>query len=213
MDSIKQKWIEARLKKAADRLEAHGFKADIFGTKQEAREAVLNRLRPGTRVAIGGSVTIRDLDILETLKERGNILLDHWAPGLSRDDSLRIRRSQMTADVFLGSSNAVTMNGELVNVDGAGNRVNSMTFGPGVVLLVCGFNKVVEDVQEGMKRIRDVAAPMNARRLNLDLPCAKLGKCVDCNASSRICRVLVVLERQPLSTEIHVILVGEELGY
>jgi hypothetical protein len=119
----------------------------------------------------------------------------------------------MTSDLFLSGVNAITMNGELVNIDFAGNRVNAMSYGPGKVILVAGYNKIVEDVQEAIKRIKNVAAPLNARRLNIDVPCAKLGRCVDCNSPNRICRVVVILERKPALTDILIILVGEELGY
>jgi hypothetical protein len=119
----------------------------------------------------------------------------------------------MVADLFLSSSNAVTLNGELVNIDGVGNRVNSTNFGPGKVILVVGYNKIVEDVQEAIQRIKNVAAPLNARRLNVDVPCAKVGKCVDCNSPNRICRAIVIHERKPSLTDILVILVGEELGF
>jgi hypothetical protein len=105
------------------------------------------------------------------------------------------------------------MNGELVNIDGAGNRVNGTIFGPGKVIVVAGYNKIVEDVQEAIKRTKNVAAPMNAKRANLDVPCAKLGRCVDCNSPNRICRVVVIHERKPMLTNILIILVGEELGY
>jgi hypothetical protein len=119
----------------------------------------------------------------------------------------------MTSDLFLSSVNAVTLNGELVNVDGIGNRVNSTNFGPGKVILIAGCNKIVEDVQEAIKRIKNVAAPLNARRLNIDVPCAKVGRCVDCNTPSRICRVVTIHERKPSLTDILIILVGEELGF
>ncbi|OGP63335.1 MAG: lactate utilization protein C, partial [Deltaproteobacteria bacterium RBG_13_53_10] len=168
---------------------------------------------PETKVGVGGSVTIREVGILDQLRAKGHLVYDHWAPGFSREDSLRIRKSQMTCDLFLSSSNAVTMSGELVNIDGAGNRVNSITFGPGKVILVSGYNKLVEDVQEAIKRIKNVVGPMNARRLKIDLPCAKTGRCVDCNSPDRFCRAVVILERKPLLTDILVILVGEELGY
>jgi hypothetical protein len=105
------------------------------------------------------------------------------------------------------------LNGELVNIDGSGNRVNSTVFGPGKVILVAGYNKIVGDVQEAIKRIRNVAAPINAKRLNVDVPCAKLAKCVDCNSPNRICRVVVIHERRPSLTDILIILVGEELGF
>jgi hypothetical protein len=213
MDSVKQGWIQERLMRAAERLEAHDFKASCVRTKEEAVEEIWRQITPGMKVGVGGSVTIREVGILDQLKAKGHHVYNHWAPGLSLEDSLRIRRSQMVCDLFLSSSNAVTMNGELVNIDGSGNRVNSITFGPGKVVLVSGYNKLVEDVQEAIKRIKNVAAPMNAKRLKLDLPCAKVGKCVDCNSPDRFCRALVILERRPSFTDMLVILVGEELGY
>jgi hypothetical protein len=103
--------------------------------------------------------------------------------------------------------------GEPVNIDWAGNRVNSTIFGPGRVIFVAGYNKIVEDVQEAIKRIKNVVAPLNARRLNIDVPYAKLGQCVDCNSPNRICRVVVIHERKPSLTDILIILVGEELGF
>jgi len=105
------------------------------------------------------------------------------------------------------------MNGELVNIDGAGNRVNSTVFGPGKVILIAGYNKMVENVQEAIKRVKNVSAPLNAKRLNLDLPCVRAGRCIDCNSPARICRVIVIHERKPILTDILIILVGEELGY
>jgi hypothetical protein len=119
----------------------------------------------------------------------------------------------MTSDLFLSSVNAVTMNGELVNIDGMGNRVNATNFGPKQVILVAGYNKIVADVESAIKRIKNVTAPMNAARLNLDVPCAKLGKCVDCNSPNRMCRIVVIHEWKPTWTDILVILVREELGY
>jgi len=158
-------------------------------------------------------MTIRELGVLDQLKARGNTVFDHWVPGLSREESLEIRKAQMSSDLFLSSSNAITMNGELVNIDGVGNRVNAINFGPKKVILVAGFNKIAGNVDEAIKRVKGEAAPPNARRLSLDVPCAKLGWCVDCNSPDRACRVIVIHERKPLLTDILVILVGEELGY
>ena len=213
MDAVKQEWIEERLKRAAERLQAHDFKASCFRTKEEAGDEVLKHITPQMKVGVGGTVTVRDLGLVERLESQGNIVFDHWKPGLSKERLSEVRKLQLTCDVFLSSVNAVTLNGELVNVDGAGNRVSAMTFGPGKVILVAGYNKVVEDVQEAIHRIKNVASPLNAKRLNLDLPCAKLGRCVDCSAPNRICRATVILERRPFVSDILVILVGEELGY
>jgi hypothetical protein len=213
MDPVKEWWIEEKAKKAVERLTAHDFKAIYVETKVEAIQEILKQITPGMKIGIGGSVTVRELGILEKLEAQGYTVYNHWKPGLPRESMLEIRKSQMTSDLFLSSVNAITSNGELVNIDGIGNRVNSTVFGPGKVVLVAGYNKIVDDVQEGIKRIKNVAAPLNARRLNIDVPCAKVGKCVDCNSPNRICRVIVIHERKPSLTDMFIILVGEELGF
>ena len=213
MDPSKQWWIDERAQKTVEKLEAHDFKALYVKTKEEAVREILKHVTPQAKIGAPGSITIRELGILNQLEARGHVVYDHWKPGLSKEKSIEVRKSQMTCDLVLSSVNAVTMNGELVNIDGIGNRVNAMNFGPGKVILVVGYNKIVDDVQEAIKRIKNVAAPINAKRLNIDVPCAKLGKCVDCNSPNRICRIVVIQERRPSLTDILVILVGEELGY
>jgi L-lactate utilization protein LutB len=213
MDPNKEWWIEERMRKVVEKLKAHDFEALYVKTKEEAVKEIWKYIISDMKIGVGGSVTIRELGILDELRARGNVIYDHWIPRLSKEESLRFRKSQMTSDLFLSSINAITMNGELVNIDGAGNRVNGTIFGPGKVVLVAGYNKIVEDVQEAIKRTKNVAAPPNAKRLNIDVPCAKLGKCVDCNSPQRICRVVVIHERKPMLTDMLIILVGEELGY
>jgi hypothetical protein len=213
MDPIKQWWVEERAKKVIERLEAHDFKAIYVKSKAEAVEEILKHVIPNAKIGVGGSVTIRELGILDQLKVKGNLLYDHWVPGLTKEESLKTRKFQMTSDLFLSGVNAITLNGELINIDFAGNRTNATTYGPGKVILVVGYNKIVEDVQEAIKRIKNVAAPINAKRLNIDVPCAKVGKCVDCNSPNRICRVVMIHERRPFLTDMLIILVGEELGY
>ncbi len=213
MDPTKVWWIEERAQKAVEKLVAHDFKALYVKNRQSAAEEIWKHITPKLRVGVGGSVTIRELGILGQLEDQGYTVFDHWRPGLSKDDVLATRKSQMSSDLFLGSVNAITMNGALINIDGAGNRVNSTIFGPGKVILVAGYNKIVEDVQKGIERVKNVAAPMNARRLNIDVPCGKIGKCVDCNSPNRICRIIVIHERRPFLTDMLIILVGEELGF
>jgi len=213
MDSNKQWWIEEKAKKAVEKLKAHEFKAIYVETREGAVQEIWKYITPKLRIGIGGSLTIRELGILEKLEEQGNTVYNHWKPGLSKENVLEIRKFQMTSDLFLSSVNAITLNGELVNIDGIGNRVNSINFGPGKVILVVGYNKIVDDVQEAIHRIKNFAAPLNARRLNIDVPCTKVGKCVDCNSPNRICRVTVIHERKPSLTDILIILVGEELGF
>jgi hypothetical protein len=212
MNPYKAWWIEERMKKAVEKLKAHEFDALYVMTKEEAVKETWRHIKREMTVGVGGSITIRELGIVEQLKANGNTVYDHWVPGISRADSTEIRKSQMTSDLFLSSTNAVTLSGELINIDGTGNRTNGMVFGPGKVILIAGYNKIAEDVQEAIKMIKQVSSPINARRLNLDLPCAKVGRCVDCNSPNRICRVVVIHERKPLWTDMLVILVGEDLG-
>ena len=207
------KEVEEKAKKAVEKLESHDFKAVFAKNKEEAVAEIWKHVTPQQRVGVGGSITIRELGILERLEAQGNVLYNHWKAGLPKEEILQIRKAQMTSDLFLSSANAVTMNGELVNIDGIGNRINSSVFGPGKVILVAGFNKIVEDVPEAIRRIKNVSAPLNARRLNIDVPCAKIGKCVDCNSPNRICRAIVIHERRPSLTDMLIILVGEELGF
>jgi len=213
MDSNKEWWIEERARKTVEKLGSHGFKALFAKTKEEAAQEIRKYILPGQSVGVGGSLTIRGLGVLEGLETQGNTILDHWKPGLTKEEIYAIRKAQLTCDLFLSSVNAVTLNGELLNIDGAGNRVNGTIFGPGKVILVAGYQKIVENVEEGIRRMKEIAAPLNARRLNIDVPCAKLGKCVDCNSPNRICRVIVIHERKPILTDMLVILVGEDLGY
>jgi len=213
MDQNKEWLIEMRLKKAVEKLKSHEFEAIYVKTKEDAAKEIWKYIHPKQRIGVGGSHTIRELRILDQLEAKGYILYDHWKPGLSKEEVLEVRKSQMTSDLFLSSVNAVTLNGELVNIDFAGNRTNATTYGPGKVILVAGYNKIVEDVQEAIKRIKNVTAPLRARDLNMDVPCAKLGKCVDCNSPNRICRVVMIHERRPFLTDILIIMVGEELGY
>ena len=123
------------------------------------------------------------------------------------------KKKGITGQIFLTGTNALTEDGRLVNIDGIGNRVSAMAFGPETVFVVAGINKIVPDLDSALDRIKNVVSPLNARRLNLDLPCARLGRCTDCNHDLRICNVVTIIEGKPLHTNLKVVLVGEELGF
>jgi len=200
-----------KLEEVIKNLRGRFFGAELVATKEEARERILELIPSGSTVGVGGSVSVRELGVLEELKRRGHEVYDHWQKGLSASEIAEIRRRELLADVFLSSVNALT--GELLAVDGIGNRVGAMAFGPKKVILVVGRNKVVENLDEAFRRIKEVAAPRNARRLNLDLPCAK-GECVDCRSPGRrICRIYTILAFKPQLTDLTVMLVNEDLGY
>lgn len=199
--------------RVAEALRRNDFDAVYCKSAAEAAEEVLRLVPENGTVGLGGSWTVKELGVVEKLKARGNTILDHGAPGLENEERVRIRRAQLTADAFLTGSNAVTMDGRLVNTDGSGNRVAAMIFGPGKVIVVAGVNKIVRDVQEAEERISKTAAPINNRRLNLPNPCVKTGECMNCQGPTRICNVTTILHKRPKLTEMHVILVGEELGF
>jgi hypothetical protein len=196
-------------------LRKNGFTAFYVPSKEETLKKTLEMIPCDAKIGIGGSVTIREIGLPKALKERGNPLADHWQPGLSKEEVNQVRRSQLTSDFFLSSSNAITMDGKLLNADGTGNRVAAMIFGPPKVIIVAGTNKIVKDVEEALRRIRNVASPMNANRLGRNSPCGREGTCVEdqCEPPERLCNVITILERRPDLTEMTIMLVGETLGY
>ncbi|HQM76580.1 MAG TPA: lactate utilization protein, partial [Syntrophorhabdaceae bacterium] len=152
------------------------------------------------------------LGIVELLKDKNVEILDHWKQGLTKEEINEIRFRQLTCDLFLSSANAITEKGEIINVDGKGNRTNSTTYGPKKVIIIAGFNKIVPDINAGLERVKNIAAPMNAKRLNLSLPCAETGHCHDCKSEGRICRIISIMQMRPSETDVSVFLINEDLG-
>lgn len=191
----------------------NGFNAHYMSNKKEAVEFVLNCISPGTRVGFGGSVTIQQLGLSSAVNQKGGVVLDHNQPGLTPEEKIEIMRQEVVSDLFVCSTNAITLDGYLVNVDGNGNRVAAMTFGPKKVIVVAGVNKICTNTDTAFDRIRTAAAPMNNKRLQLDNPCIKTGTCMDCDSKNRICRVYSIIKRKPGNSDITVLLIGEELGF
>ncbi len=194
-------------------LTANGFQASYAESRDEAVRSVLALIPEGASVGIPGSVTIRELGLPEILAERGNPVIQHWDPSLLPEDRAQRWSDELASDIFLTSSNAVTLAGELVNIDGTGNRVAGMSWARNRVCFVVGINKVCRDIQGALQKIRDWGTPINGIRLGMDLPCIKAGFCVDCKAPQRACRAVSILERAPYGRDAHIILVGETLGY
>jgi len=197
-------------------LRKNGFEAVYAPDKAEAVSRILEIVPSDALVGLGGSVTLREMGLPEALKARGNRVADHWEArenGASAEEVLEIRRAQLNSDAFITSTNAVTETGELINIDGGGQRVAAMIFGPKKVIIVAGTNKIARDLDEGLHRARNVAASMNAKRLNRRTPCAVTGACSDCDSEERICNVTTIIHRRSRSTDTTVILVGEKLGY
>ncbi|HTP66067.1 MAG TPA: lactate utilization protein [Geobacteraceae bacterium] len=204
---------ERKCFKATESLTENGFAALYCPTRREARDYILAEAADAESVGFGGSLSVADLDVAGPLREMGKELLMHSAPGLSPEERRAIMRRQLTSDLFLTGTNALTLSGCLVNIDATGNRAGSMFFGPNKVIVVAGRNKLVDgDIAAAVKRIKEHSAPPNSRRLNFKTPCASTGFCCDCKSPDRICRITTVIDRKPRLTDLRVLVVNEEMG-
>lgn len=205
---------EQKCRKTVASLERNGFTSRYCATPREAAEYIIAGAADSASIGFGGSMSIAALGVEQVLQEQGKEILNHASPSLSRDEKLAIMRRQLTCDLFLSGCNAVTTNGELVNIDATGNRVGAMLFGPGRVIVVAGRNKLVDGTaHDAMGRVKSWATPPNSKRLNFKTPCASTGFCSDCNAPERLCRVTSIIERKPRFTDLHVLVVNADLGF
>jgi len=202
-----------RCQLASTSLKANGFEVIYADNSKEALDKVMFLIPKEAKVGIGGSVTVRDIGLVEAIEKQNNTVFMDWGKPVELKEKLKVRKEALTSDVYLTSSNAITLQGQLVNIDGTGNRVSAMIFGPKKVIIVAGANKLVDTLDEALARIRNIAGPLNAKRLNKKTPCALTGKCTDCNSPDRICKITVILEKKPSLSDITIVLVGENLGY
>ncbi|MDR2088912.1 MAG: lactate utilization protein [Clostridiales Family XIII bacterium] len=199
-------------RQTTEALTRNGFKVRFFETADEARTALVDSIEPFETVAMGGSVTIGDMGIKEALAAKGIALLSH-TEAMSPEEKDEIRKRATVTDVYLSSINALTADGVILNTDGVGNRVASTVFGHKRVCYVAGVNKIVRNLAEAFIRLKNVATPLNAKRLNKKTPCAVTGRCENCNSEERLCRATVIIERPPTGTENVVFLINERLGF
>ena len=204
---------EALGEKVVEAFKKNDFDAVYFPTAEEASTFIMDRVKPETKVGFGGSMTINNMGIQNKVEAAGGKVLDHGAPGLTLEEKISIAREEMLSDLYLCSSNAITLDGMLVNIDGMGNRVSAMTFGPKKVIVVAGINKICKDEKAAFERLEGIAAPMNSKRIGLPNPCTKTGACMNCQSKSRICRAYSVLRKKPMVTDITVVVIGESAGY
>ena len=180
--------------------------------KKEALELLISMIPEGSSIGYGGSVSLSEAGVLQALDSPKYRLIKR-EEAKTAEDTERVFREILFADFFLMSSNAITVDGELVNVDGRGNRIAFLAYGPKNVILLCGMNKITADIDTAIKRIKALAAPMNAVRLNRSTPCAVTGVCGDCQSPDCICANTIITRRSHIKGRVKVILVGEELGF
>lgn len=210
----KQKSYENQAKGIISKLQMRKMEGYYCSTCEEAKIKLAELLNKDGRakvVSYGGSMTIDDNDIKSVVLNEGHelIIRDDY----KTDEQIKECKAKIaTSDVFLMSTNAITLDGELVNIDGRGNRVSYLIYGPDEVIIIAGMNKVVSNVEDGIRRVRNIATPPNTVRLNKNTPCAVNGRCAECLADT-ICCQIVVTRASVIPGRIKVILVGEELGY
>lgn len=213
MDENKKWVLQKKIERTMSALEKNNMKAWYAEGSSDVLTILEELIPKNTTVSVGGSRTLFETGVLEFLRAGEYTFLDRYEEGLLPADFKRIYRATFSADVFLCSSNALTENGELFNVDGNGNRVAAMLYGPDKVIVICGYNKIVKDFDAAIEQNKRCAAPANAKRLDRKTPCAELGYCTDCSSHDRICNDYVLIKRQAQKNRIHVILVGETLGF
>jgi hypothetical protein len=199
--------------KTVEALRRNRFDASFFETRDQTASAVMQMISPGMEVAFGGSQTAKQLNLQQLVTDKGATILDHNATGLTEDQKLEIMRRQQICDVFICSSNAISLQGELFNIDGNGNRVAAMAFGPKKVIVIVGVNKLVADEEAAWQRLRTIAAPINFKRLNRPNPCTKHGICMNCNLPTRGCNIYVATRRKPPLIDFSVFIVNDSLGF
>jgi len=209
--------LDAEIAETLRCLKANNFGARFAENISVVNSFILGSLSRDMTVGIADSATIRQIGIVEDLEKAGIRVLNPFSRELTTDPSKTVVRDDISrriflCDVLLVGTNAVTKDGRLVNIDAVGNRVASMIFGPRKVFIVAGKNKIVRNVDEALKRIKNVIAPFHAKTKQFATPCAKSGRCSDCNAPRRICSVTTILEKKPWRTEITVIIVDDDLG-
>jgi len=205
--------VQELLQQAIQEMQNRNFEVIPLSTAKEAYDLLLERIPLGATIGVGGSMTIRELDIVPALRERGQQVFWHW--DVPAEKAAETRAAAQKADIYLASSNAVTKDGQIVNIDGNGNRVSSLFYGPKQVYLVISQSKLVDGgLNTAIARIKQQACPLNARRLGLDTPCAHTGLCkpAECGDDC-MCRITVSLTRVPKGKKITVLLVEETLGY
>ena len=209
--TVLQSYYEKQADTIIKALKKRGMDGHYCPDSKSAVTLILSMIPEGSTITWGGSESIKESGLLDALKQAP---VELWDRSLVKPEDMKaFYRKAFCADYFLMSSNAITLDGQLVNIDGTGNRVAALSYGPDHVILLVGMNKVATDLESAIKRAHTVAAPPNTMRLGLETPCAKDGVCHNCLSPSKICNILHVTHFNRFPGRIQVILVGESLGY
>ena len=213
MDKNVAWYIEKQVERTIKNLNSSNMEGYYVNNREQLFQYLKEFIAEGSTVGVGDSMTLFETNIIDFLRDGSFNFLDKYEEKLTKDEKREIYIKNFSADTFICSTNAITESGELYNIDGNGSRVAPMIYGPKQVIIIAGINKIVKDLEEAEARVRQYAAPVDAKRLNKDTPCTKLGYCIDCKSPNRICNDFVVIKGQFIKGRIKVVIVGEALGY
>ncbi len=207
-------WVnEKKIERTIKSLENNNMKGYLVSNEEELINKIKELINEGDIVSCGGSMTLFESGVINLLRNGKYKFLDRYDKSLNKEDIKELYRKTFSANAYFTSTNAITENGELYNVDGNGNRIAAMLYGPDKVIVICGVNKIVKDIGEAVNRNREIAAPANTKRMNAKTPCKTTGYCMDCLSPDRICCEYSVIKKQRTENRIHVIFLNENLGY
>ncbi len=204
--------IDSRIQKLMNNLKLRNIDAFYVENLYEVNEKLLQMMPSDCTIGIGHSITLQSSGIVEKLIERGNIVFDK-TKAKNKEESKHIKKKALTADWYITGTNAISLEGHIVNIDHSGNRVAAMVFGPDNVAIIVGVNKIADSLSEAIHRARNVASPLNAKRAGFNPPCVELNKCVDCKSRERVCNSLVIIEGQDVIGRMKVFIVNESAGF
>ncbi|WP_312940741.1 lactate utilization protein [Oscillibacter sp.] len=205
--------MDERIKKAMINLQKNNMTGFFVENQQELLPLLSTLLTEGEKIGCGDSTTLEETGVFEYLRKGRYTFYDKHQQGLTSEDKRKLYLNNFHADTFITGTNAVTVDGKLFNIDGNGSRVAPMIYGPRQVIVVVGINKLVDTVEDAIQRTRQIAAPLDAKRLNKNTPCVKLGRCIDCKHEQRICNDFVLIAWQFSKDRIKVIFVNGNYGY
>ncbi len=205
--------LDKKIETTIENLKNNHINAKAIANLEQLHNEIKQLIHPGQTVSVGGSMTLFETGVIDLLKEGDYNYLDRYQEGLKPADMREIYLQSFAADAYFTSSNALTMEGHLYNIDGNGNRVAAMIYGPKKVIVIVGKNKLVKDLEAAETRLKHYAAPANAKRLHLKTPCAAVGFCQDCSSPDRICSNYVTIKKQRDYSRMHVFILKEDYGF
>ncbi len=213
MEQEQLNYLRINVNSAIENFKKRNFDPFFFENREQALKFFFDKINKENSIGYGGSRTLSQLSIIEKLRKDGYNLLDRNNENNSLEIRNKIERDIFSCDIFISSANAVSLKGQIINIDLNGNRVGAISFGPKQVYLFIGYNKITPDLNSAIYRAKNVAAPMNAIRFNINTPCVKEGKCSDCTSQDRICATLSIIDWCHPKDRIKLLFINEELGF